>query len=307
MERFRNILALATALTLAAAAPPQEGTAVKHRFACADYSAGKVCLVSAEGKVEWEHPAPNCNDLWVLANGNLLFTTGKGVLEVTPDKKKVFEYKSSSEIYACQRLPNGNTFVGECGAGRLLELDPSANVVREVKLLPDGKGGHGYMRNARRLPNGNFLVGHYGPGCVREYDPQGKVVLDIPAPGGPHSVARLPNGNTLVATGDHKGPKECKVFEADPKGKTVWEITNADLPEGVSFKFMTGFHRLPNGNTVMSNWVGHGQFGKAPHIIEVTREKKVVWTFADHRTMKTISSVVLLDVPGDPVKGEIRH
>jgi hypothetical protein len=47
----------------------------------------------------------------------------------------------------------------------------------------------------------------------------------------------------------------------------------------------------------MSNWLGHGQFGKAPHLIEVTPEKKVVWTFADHQTMKTISQVVILDAP----------
>ena len=51
----------------------------------------------------------------------------------------------------------------------------------------------------------------------------------------------------------------------------------------------TTVQRLPNGNTVMSNWLGHGQFGKAPHLIEVTRDKRVVWTFADHAAMKTIS------------------
>ena len=65
--------------------------------------------------------------------------------------------------------------------------------------------------------------------------------------------------------------------------------------------------RLPNGNTVMTNWLGHGQFGKAPHVIEVTPHKKVVWTFADHKTMKTISSIQLLDVPGDATRGEILH
>ena len=77
--------------------------------------------------------------------------------------------------------------------------------------------------------------------------------------------------------------------------------------ERFSADFISGAERLPNGNTVMSNWVGHGQFGKAPHIIEVTREKKVVWTFADHQTMKTISSIQLLDVPGDVTQGEIAH
>jgi hypothetical protein len=57
----------------------------------------------------------------------------------------------------------------------------------------------------------------------------------------------------------------------------------------------------------MCNWVGHGQFGKAPHLIEVTPDKKVVWAFADHRAVKAIASVQLLDVPGDAIKGEILH
>jgi hypothetical protein len=97
----------------------QEGRA--HPFACADYSQGKIFLVGADGKVQWEYPAPSCNDLWVLPNSNLLFSTGHGVKEVTRDKKVVFDYQSKSEIYACQRLTNGNTFIGECNAGRLLD------------------------------------------------------------------------------------------------------------------------------------------------------------------------------------------
>ena len=60
-------------------------------------------------------------------------------------------------------------------------------------------------------------------------------------------------------------------------------------------------------HTVMSNWLGHGQFGKSPHLIEVTPDKKVVWTFSDHKTMRTISSIQLLDLPGDAIKGEIWH
>ena len=87
------------------------------------------------------------------------------------DKEVVFEYQSASEIYACQRLPNGNTFIGECNAGRLLEVEPSGKVVKEIRLLPEGKdGGHLYMRNARRLANGHYLVAHYGDDVVREYD-----------------------------------------------------------------------------------------------------------------------------------------
>ena len=278
---------------------------VKHPFACTDYTAGKVFIVSAEGKAEWEYKTSNCNDLWVLPNGNLLFNTGHGVQEVTREKKVVFDYQSKSEIYACQRLTNGNTFIGECNAGRLLEVDPSGKIVKELRLLPEGKdGGHLYMRNARQLANGNYLVSHCGDQVVKEYDPQGKVVREIPALGGPHSAIRLHNGNTLIACADRPGGH--RIFEVDPAGKTVWEVKDGDLP-GISFHFMAGLQRLPNGNTVFSNWLGHGKFGQAPHLIEVTPNKSLVWTFADHKAMRTISSVQLLDVPGDVTKGEIQH
>lgn len=280
--------------------------AAEHRFACADYTQGKVFIIAADGKTEWEHPAPSCNDLWVLPNGNLLFTTGHGVKELTREKKVVFSYESKSEIYACQRLENGNTFIGECNAGRLLELEPSGKIAKEIRLLPEGKnGGHSYIRNARRLANGHYLVTHYGEQVVREYDGEGKIVREIAAAGGPHSVVRLKNGNTLIACGDMV-KEAARVFEVDGDGKTVWEVTSRDLP-GISLKFMTGLHRLPNGNTLLSNWQGHNQFRSGPQLIEVTPEKKVVWTFADHDKMKTISTVQLLDVPGDATKGEVLH
>lgn len=280
---------------------PQAG----HRFACADYSQGKIFIVSAQGRVEWEYPAPSCDDLWVLPNGNLLFNTGHGAKEVTREKKVVFCYESKSEVYACQRLPSGNTFIGECNAGRLLEVDPQGKIVRQVRLLPEGaNGGHAYMRNARWLANGNYLVCLYGQEVVREIDPQGRVVREIPAAGGPHSAARLPNGNTLIACGDKH--KQGQVIEVDPAGRTVWRVGTEELP-GIRLYFMTGFQRLPNGNTLLSNWLGHGQFGKAPHLMELTPDKRVVWTFADHKTMRTVSSVQLLDVPGDAVRGEILH
>jgi len=306
------VLALATPTTRLLAAPPPPAATPKaiqegkgHPFVCADYSAGKVFVVNAEGKVEWEFSTGQCDDVWALPNGNLLFNTGRGVKEVTREKKVVLNYESSTEVYACQRLANGNTFVGECNAGRLLELAPGGKVVKEIRLLPAGKdGGHLYMRNARQLANGNYLVAHYGEQVVREYDSQGGKVREIPAPGGPHSVIRLPNGNTLIACGDLSGKQS--LIEVDKEGKTVWEVKADELP-GIQLKFMTGLQRLPNGNTVMSNWLGHGQFGKAPHLIEITRDKRVLWTFFDHQTMSTVASVQLLDVPGDATKGEVWH
>jgi hypothetical protein len=298
------LITLLTGYATAIQAASPEGSSARA-FACTDYSAGKVFIINREGKPEWEMAASSCNDLWVLPNGNLLFNTGHGVREVTRTKQIVFDYQSKSEIYACQRLTNGNTFVGECNSGRLLEIEPSGRIAKEIRLLPEGKdGGHAYMRNARRLANGNYLAAHYGEQVVREYDPSGKPVRSIPAAGGPHSVARLPNGNTLISCGDMPGG--ARVFEVNPAGETVWQVQGDEL-SGISLKFIAGFQRLPNGNTVICNWLGHGQFGKAPHLVEVTSDKKVAWTFENHTLLRTISNVQILDIPGDALRGEIPH
>lgn len=278
---------------------------VKHSFVCTDYTQGKVFIISEEGKAIWDYPAKHCNDVWMLPNGNILFNTGNGVKEVTRDKQVVFQYESKSEIYACQRLANGNTFIGESNSGKLLEIAPDGKIVKCISLLPDSvDGGYAYMRNARKLANGHYLVAHYGLDVVREYDETGKVFMEIPVKGGPHSVVRLLNGNTLVACSDHNG--EPKVVEFDTKGKVVWQVLKNELP-GIELKFMTGLQRLPNGNTLMTNWLGHNNFGKAPHAIEVTPDKKVVWTYNNYSFIQTMSSIQILDTATYVKQEEILH
>jgi hypothetical protein len=264
-----------------------------HNFACADYTQGKVFIIEHDSVV-WQQDAPNSNDLWVLPNGNLLFTTGNGVLEMNRKNDTLFHYASKNEIYACQRLKNGNTFIGECNSGLLLEVSPKGKIIKQVRILPDSvkDGGHAYMRNARRLDNGNYLVAHYGLKVVREYDPNGKIVWEVKSSGGPHSVVRLPNGNTLVSEADAK--KDPHIYEFNSKGEIVWQVSNADLADK-PFKFLGGLQRLPNGNTIVCNWLGHNQFGTAPHILEITKDKKVVWTYANFKDMKTISTFMDMD------------
>jgi len=293
-------------LLLAGTALADDASFMKgRRFAVGDYTSGKVCIVEADGHVSWEQKAPNCNDLWIQPGGSLLFSTGHGVKEVAKDGAVKFEYNSPAEIYAVQRLANGNTFVGECSTGRLLELAPDGKtVVKELRLLPaDKSGGHAYIRNVRVLKNGNFLAAHYGGRYVAEYAPDGTVVWTFKTPGGPHSVTRLDNGNTLIACGDNGTP--C-LIEVTPEGKTVWELSNNDLPDK-PLKFLTGFHKLPNGNVLISNWVGHGKFGTAPHLLEVTPDKKVVWSFNDHKTFRTVATVQVFGDGDAPLSGEGVH
>jgi hypothetical protein len=308
MMKVRNSISVLVLILLSGSLIPAQTankTEVQHSFACTDYTQGKVFIISKTGKMEWEYPAENCNDIWILPGGNLLFNTGKGVKEVNRKKEIIFSYESNSEIYACQRLSNGNTFIGECNSGRLLEVNQQGKIVKEIKLLPDGTdGGHFYMRNARKLNNGHYLVAHYGLDKVCEYDSIGKKIMEIPITGGPHSVIRLPGGNTLIACSDHNG--DPGVVEADKNGKIVWQLTKDELP-GLQLKFMTGMQCLSNGNLVLTNWLGHNQFGKAPHAFEITRGKKVVWVYNDFTILKTMSSIQLVDEDASVAPENVLH
>lgn len=297
------LLASAAIQAQGADAPtPKGASAIKHTFVCGDYVAGRVMVVSDQGKVEWEYPAPLVCDLWVLPSGNFLFTTGDGVKEVTREKKEVFSYKAvSGEIFTCQRLPDGNTLIGECTNARLVEVNPKGQIVKEVKLTVKTADPHSNFRQARKLSDGTYVVGHMGDGKVRQYDGAGKILREIDAPSA-FMAAPLPNGNLLISCGD-TAPGGSKVFEIDPKGKVVWEVKGDDL-KGIQLTFMAGVQRLPNGNTLMCNWLGHGHIGNGVHMLEVTPDKKVVWSYADHAAAKTVSTAQLLD---DDLKKPVKH
>ena len=258
-------------------------------FACTDYSQGKI-FIFEKGRIVREHAAPLSNDLWVLDNGNLLFTTGHGVLEINRANDTIFHYTSESYIFACQRLKNGNTFIGESNTGRLLEVSPRREIVKEICILPDGvkDGGKAFMRNARKLDNGHYLVAHYGGKNVTEYDQKGRPCWTVPVSGGAHSVIRLPNGNTLVSVAD--ADKNPRILEFNKKKKIVWEFSNKDL-EGAPLKFLCGMQYLPGQGLLFTNWQGHGVNEKLPLLFFVDRDKNVRCTFGPHDSVETLSSV----------------
>ena len=305
---MRHLFAAALVVSvgvMAFAAAPTPPKSVTHPFLCADYGSGKVRVVSAEGKVAWEIAAPGCQDVWLLPSGNYLFSHTRGVKEVTPDaeKKVVWEYKSpdGSEVHTCQPLPDGAVFICECGTRRLIEVGRDGKIRKEIKIETATKGAHGQFRIARKLANGNYLVAFTGDRLVREFDGEGKAVRTIEVPGNPYEALRLPGGNTLIACGDGH-----KLIEVDAEDKVVWSIDENEIP-GHPLRFVAGMQRLPNGNTVVCNWGGHGHIGEQPLIFEVTRDKQVVWKVEAYDRFRTISGVQLLDIEGDVTRGEVRR
>ena len=254
---------------------------------------GRVAILGVDGKIEWEIPLRHtAHDIQLLANGNMLVPTDNvTVVEMTPDKKVVWKhvsrakppYQGPIEIHAFQRLPDGLTMIAETGNKRIIEVDAEDQVVKEIPLVVDHPNSHRDTRRARKLANGHYLVCHELDGTVREYDGAGKVVwsykLDLAGrPASPghdghgtevFNAIRRPDGNTLIAGGNNN-----RVFEVDPQGKVVWSVEHDELP-GIKLAWVTSLQLRPNGNLIFGN-THAGPLN--PQLIEVTRDKKVVWT-----------------------------
>jgi hypothetical protein len=274
-----------------------------HPFFCTDSFGNKVAVVDAQGKIVWEYACQHPQDCWVLGNGHLLFCHARGAIEMTRDGRIAWEYKAGerTEVHSCQPLPDGRVLVVENGPCRLVEVDRAGRIAKEIKLTPPPATVkvHDQFRGVRKTPDGHYLISRKGEHKIEELDSDGRTVREIPVAGDVHMARRLPNGHLLIAAGEGH-----KVLELDAQQVVVWEVDENDVP-GNPLRLMTGFQRLPNGNTICCNYLGHGHIGQQPLFFELTSDKQVVWSFADHTHFKTINQIQLLDIPGDASQGEI--
>jgi len=310
------LVALALAAVVAPArseAPPSAvQTGPPRRVIAADSSTKTLAAISPDGRVEWKLSCGAIHDLHLLPNGHLLYQDGwTTIVELDADRRPVWTYDAKgngnanrpAEVHAFQRVANGTTMVVESGPARILEVDRAGVITREVPLTVKSPSAHSDTRNARKTAAGTYLVAHEKDGVVREYDATGRVVweFDVPLfdrekkPGhGPeafgdqvYSAVRLDNGNTLIGTGNGHG-----VLEVTPAKELVWQVGQRDLP-GVVLAWVTQVERRPNGNTILVNChAGPEQ----PQILEITPDKRVVWSFRDFTTFgNSLPVAIVLD------------
>ncbi len=272
-----------------------------RRVLVSDYGGNKVAIIAADGRVEWEHPAEKPQDVWMLANGNVLFSHARGAREVTLDHKVVWSYRApeKTEVHGCQPLPDGNVMVVECGTKRLVEVGRDGGIVREIAVPVKSEKTHDQMRGCRRTSDGRYLICAKGDRAILELSAEGKLLRSLPVAGDPHEVRELPGGNLLVACGEGE-----TVLELDREGNTVWKLGKEDVPDQ-PLHLISGFQRLPDGHTLVINWLGHGHLGTTAQFFELDQGKQVVRRFTDHARFTSINKAQILDVPGDPAKDEV--
>ena len=278
--------------------------------------AGRLAILDEAGQVEWEMPWGGIHDVHVLENGNVMVQRGASqVVELDRRTKEVvWVYDSRTqngnggkqvEVHAFQPLADGRVMIAESGTARIIEVERDGTLVRSVPLRVERPHAHHDTRLVRKLDSGNYLVCHERDGAVREYDPQGEVVWDYPVPlfglerAGGHGLEafgndvfgalRLPNGNTLIATGNGHS-----VIEVTPEQEVVWQLTQNELP-GIRLGWVTTLEVLENGHYVVGNChAGPGQ----PLLVELDpATKEVLWTFDGYDTFgNSVPNTQLLDV-----------
>lgn len=279
---------------------------------------GKLAVVEKDGTISWEMKWGGIHDLHVLPMGNIMVQRNmREVVEIdVKTKRVVWSYDSTKrngnqgkrvEVHAFQPLENGHVMIVESGPARIIEIDRSGKLHKEIRLKVDRPNAHTDSRLARKLKTGNYLVCHEGDGKIREYHSTGKVVWEYevpmfgrkPKPGhGPDAfgnkafaAVRLKNGNTLIATGNGHS-----VIEVTPEKKIVWKIQQNDLPN-ITLAWVTTIEVLPNGHYVIGNCHAGPD---NPLLIEIDpKTKQVVWTFDQYKVFgNSVPNSQLLGVKG---------
>lgn len=301
LDQLRLVLVL---LTFACLDRTAFGEDIKHSFFIAGPSF--TGIIDEQGREAWDSGKAAARDGFVLPNGNVLIAWSDEVKEFTRDKQVVFRFARSAEakeIGTVERLENGRTLITELGPKpRLLEVDADGKIVLEFPLKPETDNAHMQTRMARKLPSGNYLVPHLLAFKVKEYSPTGEVLREFPtdmdflggreAKNWPFTAIRLSNGNTLVNLTNGN-----KTVEMDPTGKVIWKVGNDDFPDLKPFDDPCGGQRLPNGNTIICSY--HSD--RPIKIFEVTRDKKIVWTYTGKHKAHEVH---VLTTNGKPIEGK---
>lgn len=205
---------------------------------------GKLAIVDAMGQIEWDMPWGDIHDLHVFPNGNIMVQQGASkVVEIDRKSKKVVWSYDSATM-------NGNR-------GKRVEV-------------------HSFQP----LEDANIMIAESGVGRIIEVDRKGtihrEIKLKVKHPS-PHRdtrlVRKLATGSYLVC---HEG--DGAVCEYDARGAVIWryDIPLFDQkprgghgPEAWGNQTFAAL-RLRNGNTLIATGNGHS-------VLEVTKEKKIVW------------------------------
>ncbi len=274
------------------------GGLARHDMLYIGEGCNKIFLIK-DGKIAWTFSTGKgweLDDIWMMTNGNIVFSRMYWAAEVTPEKKIVWRMDApkGTEIHAVQPLDLNRVLVlvNEVPAPRVLIINKKTGEHELDRVIPywGGGGTHGQNRRIRYTAEGTFLVPYLSGGKVVEFDKDFNEIWSYDV-GKPWAAIRLKNGNTLISDESDES-----VIEVTPDKKVVWSFCVSELPEGIRLEGTQSCVRLDNGNTILCAR-GHG---KTPQLVEITPDKEVVWVIKDWKNLGPATAVQILQDGGIP-------
>lgn len=274
-----------------------------------DYVKFDISRVNKAGEITWKHKPPSHVWDFVLTKDNdIVFPIITKHFEVRcMDMQKNIKWswkyrKEYQEIINITQSKSEFIISGQKPSEAVF-IDTKGKIQHKVDIPTNFNSKHGELGNIYALENGNLLAQLWGEGSAIEVDKDGKEVWRYKVgkgiAGSVQDVLRLKNGNTMIACGT-----TTRIIEVNPKKEIVWEFKKTDYPE-LNMTNACGLQLLKDGSIFVTNFLRSSQ-GKGAHAFILSKEdRKVTWTFKDHKNFKAASRIFAIEILGYEVRNSL--
>lgn len=227
----------------------------------------------------------NNRDMQLIGNNRVMVSTLTGFYELDITTGIILDsVKNYSGVLAARRAPNNHIFLAR---GRIVtEIDTTGKKIRDINLQRP------IHRQFRISSSSTFLYGNADTAV--EVNDSGKVVWEakvVVPKCDVFEVFRTDRGIIWVSCGYGKS------LVALSKEKV--QLKTVTFPDSIKPLFSGGFHFLPGGHIIATNWVGHGtgRGGTGNQVIEIdTATGKVVWKWKQDSTrISSLHGILVID------------
>jgi hypothetical protein len=210
-------------------------------------------------------------------------------LDLADGKRLVTVTNFNGVSGACRIIEDGTTALAN--DSRIIIAGASPNTGTTVRTFNIPAGAN--LRAINRNPvTKNFWLTKTE--VIYEVSPTGQTVWSANMPTGSkgYSVWWRDGGGAYATTGDPS-----TVVEIDASKTIVSTVGDKTKFPGI-LDFFSGFVRLPNGDYVVANWLGHlgsatGEY--ATHqVVEFSRDNKIVWNWGSATLARQITNVLVI-------------
>jgi hypothetical protein len=211
----------------------------------------------------------------------VLVSLNKGYAEFDlVDGTNLARVANTTNVTGACRMPDGNTALGAYPIIKI--VSPTGGAVRQFNL-PTGDNLRAINRNPA---DGTFWLSLTE--SIYEVSDQGQQLWkgDMGAGTKGYAVWWRAGGGAYATTGE-----PATVIEMNGAGTILSTVGGRNMFPDLDF--FSGFQRLPNGNYIVANWLGHlaSPASNRPHVVELTPQNTMPWTWGNQSLARQITNV----------------